>query len=314
MTPTEFLTIAGWQNAARTPMTGDASARHYARLTDHGRSAILMQAPDDGSTPAFQKIARYLRLNGLAAPTIYAGQPDQGLLLIQDFGDQRFADIADADPTAAPRLYQLATDVLIHLSRIPAMAGLPVYDGKTMADQAMLFFDWALPDQPLPDPALKEPLRQALITAARPFDRQQRVTMLRDYHAENLMLRSETGLAAAGLLDFQDAMQAHPAYDLVSLLQDARRDVDPQIEQDMTFRYMAETDHDSTDFYAAYALYGTARALRILGIFARLNARDGKARYLAFAPRVRANLERNLQHPHLSDIARVLTPWLEATA
>lgn len=314
VTLTEFLTIAGWQDALQTPMTGDASARRYTRLTDGGRSAILMQAPDDGSTPAFQRIAHYLRLNGLAAPVIHAGQPDHGLLLIEDFGNQRFADIADAEPTAAPHLYELATDVLIHLSRIPAMAGLPVYDGKTMAEQAMLFFDWSLPDQPLPDSALKVPLRQALITAARPFDRQRRVTMLRDYHAENLMLRAADGLAAAGLLDFQDAMQAHPAYDLVSLLQDARRNVDPHIEQDMTFRYMAETDHDSTDFYAAYALYGAARALRILGIFARLNARDGKARYLAFAPRVRANLERNLQHPHLSEVARVLTPWLEATA
>lgn len=314
MTVESFLTLAGWQSAQCTPMTGDASARQYARLVHKHRSAILMQVPRDGSTRAFMDIARYLRLNGLAAPEIYAGQPDEGFLLTEDFGDQRFADVAASDADRAPHLYALATDVLIHLSRVPAMNGLKPYDGRTMAEQAGLIFEWALPSQPLPDPDLATPLADALKRAARPFDRMPQVTMLRDYHAENLMLRDAEGIQAAGLLDFQDAMRAHPAYDLVSLLQDARRDVNPAIEQEMTFRYMAQTDCDSTDFYAAYALYGTGRALRILGIFARLAARDGKARYLDFVPRVRANLERNLAHPHLSEVAKCLEPWLEATA
>ncbi len=314
MSVTEFLTLAGWQNAQISPMTGDASARQYSRLQRKQETAILMQAPQDGSTPAFARVARYLRQNNLAAPQIFAAQPDQGLLLTEDFGAYRFADIADQEPDRATSLYALATDVLIHLSRIPAMDGLQPYDGKAMAAQAELIFEWALPAKPLPDLTLAKPLNNALRQAARPFDRMPRVTMLRDYHAENLMLRDAEGIQAAGLLDFQDAMAAHPAYDLVSLLQDARRDVDPAIEQEMTFRYMAETDCDNTDFYAAYALYGTSRALRILGIFARLAARDGKTRYLDFVPRVRANLERNLSHPHLSEVARCLTPWLEATA
>lgn len=314
MTVESFLTLAGWQDAQFTPMTGDASARKYTRLVHKQRSAIMMQAPRDGSTQAFMDIARYLRVSGLAAPKIHAGQPDEGLMLTEDFGDQRFADVADSDPDRAPQLYALATDVLIHLSRVPAMDGLKPYDGRTMAEQAGLIFEWALPSQPLPDPDLAAPLTDALKRAARPFDCMPQVTMLRDYHAENLMLRDAEGIQAAGLLDFQDAMRAHPAYDLVSLLQDARRDVDPAIEQEMTFRYMAETDCDSTDFYAAYALYGTGRALRILGIFARLAARDGKTRYLDFVPRVRANLERNLSHPHLSEVAKCLNPWLEATA
>ena len=314
MSVTEFLTLAGWQNAQISPMTGDASARQYSRLQRKQETAILMQAPQDGSTPAFARVARYLRQNNLAAPQIFAAQPDQGLLLTEDFGAYRFADIADQEPDRATSLYALATDVLIHLSRIPAMDGLQPYDGKTMAAQAELIFEWALPAKPLPDLTLTKSLKTALRQAARPFDRMPRVTMLRDYHAENLMLRDAAGIQAAGLLDFQDAMAAHPAYDLVSLLQDARRDVDPAIEQEMTFRYMAETDCDSTDFYAAYALYGTGRALRILGIFARLAARDGKTRYLDFVPRVRANLERNLSHPHLSEVSRCLTPWLEATA
>lgn len=314
MTVQDFLTQAGWQNARIEPMTGDASARRYARLSLGQSTAILMQAPHDGSTRKFMEIARYLRLSGLSAPEIYAAQPDQGLLLTQDFGDLRFADVADREPERASALYSLATDVLIHLSRVPAMAALQPYDGKTLAEQAGLIFEWALPSQPLPDPGLAAPLTEALKRAARPFDLMPQVTMLRDYHAENLMLRDAEGIQAAGLLDFQDAMRAHPAYDLVSLLQDARRDVDPTIEQEMTFRYMAETDCDSTDFYAAYALYGVGRALRILGIFARLAERDGKTRYLDFAPRVRANLERNLSHPHLSEVAHCLDPWLEATA
>lgn len=314
MSVTEFLTLAGWQNAQISPMTGDASARQYSRLQRKQETAILMQAPQDGSTSAFARVARYLRQNNLAAPQIFAAQPDQGLLLTEDFGAYRFADIADQEPDRATSLYALATDVLIQLSRIPAMDGLQPYDGKAMAAQAELIFEWALPAKPLPDLTLAKPLNNALRQAARPFDRMPRVTMLRDYHAENLMLRDAAGIQAAGLLDFQDAMTAHPAYDLVSLLQDARRDVDPAIEQEMTFRYMAETDCDSTDFYAAYALYGTGRALRILGIFARLAARDGKTRYLDFVPRVRANLERNLSHPHLSEVARCLAPWLEATA
>lgn len=314
MTLAAFLKAAGWQNADIQPMTGDASARQYARLHGKGRTAILMQAPNDGSTEAFVAVDRYLRAQSLAAPTLYAAQPDQGLLIIEDFGDTRFADVADKDGSRASELYELATDVLIHLSRVPAMADRCVYDGKTMAEQAELIFEWALPGKPLPDPAMATALKDALIQAAMPFDRGRRVTMLRDYHAENLMLREASGLQAAGLLDFQDAMLAHPAYDLVSLLQDARRDVDPAIEEEMTFRYMEHADHDSADFYAAYALYGVGRALRILGIFARLAARDGKDRYLDFVPRVRANLIRNLAHPHLSDVARILDSWLESTA
>ncbi|MEY8881369.1 aminoglycoside phosphotransferase family protein [Donghicola sp. XS_ASV15] len=313
MSLSAFLQAAGWQNAHIQPMTGDASARQYARLHSKGRSAILMQAPNDGSTHAFVAVDHYLRAQSLAAPTIYAAQPDQGLLITEDFGDTRFADVTDKDAANASNLYELATDVLIHLSRVPAMADRSIYDGKTMATQAALIFEWALPGKPLPDQTMAAPLKDALIRAALPFDRGRRVTMLRDYHAENLMLREASGLGAAGLLDFQDAMLAHPAYDLVSLLQDARRDVDPAIEEEMTFRYMACADHDSTDFYAAYALYGVGRALRILGIFARLASRDGKTRYLDFVPRVRANLIRNLAHPHLSDVAGILDPWLEST-
>ncbi|PRY91589.1 aminoglycoside phosphotransferase family protein [Donghicola tyrosinivorans] len=306
-----LLKLAGWDKADATPLAGDASSRRYTRLTRGEDRAILMQAPkgEAGGTPSFARLARHLRGIGLSAPKILSGNPQAGLLLLEDFGDGVFARQMAEDPAQIMPLYRLATDVLVHLHERPAPEGLPVYNARMMADQAMLLFDWPLPDRPTLDASARDALHAALIRAALPFDRQKRVLMLRDYHAENLMLLTERqGIARAGLLDFQDACLAHPAYDLVSLLQDARRDVDDTVAEEMTFHYLSRTDRDSHDFYSAYAVFGTGRALRILGIFARLAARDGKDRYLAFVPRVLDHLRTNLGHPAMTEVAAILSP------
>ncbi|MGV3695401.1 MAG: phosphotransferase, partial [Paracoccus marcusii] len=185
----------------------------------------------------------------------------------------------------------------VDLHRQPVPAFVAPLDGAAMGDLAALFVDY-YPGADLPDlPALIADLHDCLCGDLPP------AISLRDFHAENLVWRGDAPL---GLLDYQDAVAAHPAYDLVSALQDARRDVDPATEQAQITRYLAATGLAEAPFRAAYALIGAQRALRILGVFARLAIRDGKPRYLAFMPRVWAHLQRDLAHPALAPLRAML--------
>jgi len=309
-----FLAAAGWGDASLLPLAGDASARRYFRVTRTDTSAVLMDAPPgQGDSPAsFVTIANHLLGLGLSAPQILAQDLAQGFLLLEDLGDGLFARLIPNDPAIEAPLYAAATDVLVHLQRHPAPAALPDLAPAAWADAATLALTWyrfAITGTRA-DPTAFEATLTALL--ARHAD-QPRVLILRDYHAENLLwLPSRDGLRRVGLLDFQLGQMGQPGYDLVSLLQDARRDVPAAIEAAMTRRFITATGTSEAGFSAGYAALGAQRALRILGIFARLCLRDGKPAYLGLIPRVWGHLARNLGHPALAPLAALCQDLLPA--
>lgn len=293
----EFLASHGWRNSVVTLVAADASFRRYFRaIAEDGRHAVLMDAPPPHEDPRpFIDISRYLVGHGFRAPEIYAADLDRGLVLIEDFGDLQMRQHLDVAPLDTDKIYRHAIDVLVRLANTP-VAKLPHYDEQAYIREVKLLSEWYMPAMGLAaDEAEYEALwRRALV----PISCQQRVTVLRDYHAENIMLLPDGG---QGIIDFQDALIGHPAYDLVSLLQDARRDVDPVLEQAMLAYYRGATDADA-DFDLHYALLGAQRNAKIIGIFTRLWKRDGKERYLSFLPRMWGLLERDLAHPGLAEL------------
>jgi aminoglycoside/choline kinase family phosphotransferase len=295
-----FLAANGWGDAEILPLAGDASFRRYFRAVAPGRVAVLMDAPPPHEDPRpFLHVAGHLTGLGFAAPAILASDLDQGLVLIEDFGDARMAEVIAADPAREELVYAQAIDLAAALHRHPPAAALRPYDMAEYLREAALFTEWYAPAVGLAvDTAA---YRAAWQEALAPLAGVQTVTVLRDYHAENVMLLPGGGL---GLLDFQDALAGHPAYDLVSMLQDARRDVPETLEASMLDRYAAAMPLDRT----AYALLGAQRNAKILGIFTRLWKRDGKPRYLAYQPRVWRYLERDLAHPALAPVAQ----WFDA--
>jgi N-acetylmuramate 1-kinase len=304
-----FLAKAGWADAQRRRLAGDASFRRYERLQGPRGRAMLMDAPPPHEdVRPFVRIAEHLRALGYSAPAILARDIDAGLLLIEDFGDDTFTRLL-AGGANEEELYRLAVDVLIGLHRQPraAMIEVPPYDEERLLTEAALLTDWYLPaiDRPVSAAARDEYLsiwRQAFAVL-----RGQPVTLvLRDYHVDNLMrLPGRPGVAACGLLDFQDALIGPPAYDLVSLLEDARRDVGSTTITHMTKHYLdAFPSLDRERFMAGYAVLGAQRNAKIVGIFTRLMARDGKPHYLGHIPRVWRLLEGDLRHPALADMRR----------
>jgi len=295
-----FLTAHGWGDADILPLAGDASFRRYFRAVAPGRSAVLMDAPPPHEDPRpFLAVASHLTSLGFAPPEILAVDLDQGLVLIEDFGDARMAEVIAADPARETPIYEAAVDLLVDLHRHAAAADLPPYDRAVYQREAALLPEWYAPAVELDVDV--EAYRAAWDEALAPLYGAQPVTVLRDYHAENIMLLADGRL---GLLDFQDALAGHPTYDLVSLLQDARRDVSADLESVMLARYRAVMPFDD----AAYALLGAQRNAKILGIFTRLWKRDGKPRYLQYQPRVWGYLERDLAHPALAPVSA----WFDA--
>ena len=302
-----FVARAGWADALVEPLPGDASFRRYFRLRRGDSSAMLMHAPPPHEDPApFLAVARWLTDNGLRAPAILAEEAEAGWVLLEDFGDARVRDYLDAAPRDERAIYEGAIDALVALGRLPA-GPWAAYDDAVYRREAALLTEWYAPAAGLTVDAAG--YDAAWDAALAPLVARQGagVTVLRDYHAENIMLLGGD-LRTQGLLDFQDALVGHPAYDLVSLLQDARRDVAPELEAVMLDYYLAATGADRASFLADYALLGAQRNAKIVGIFVRLCKRDGKPRYLDMIPRVWALLERDLAHPALAPVAR----WFEA--
>lgn len=304
----DFLCDAGWAGAAVEPLPGDASFRRYFRVRNAGGSAMLMDAPPPREDPRpFLHVGRWLVDRGLRAPRIYAERAEQGLVLLEDFGSDRMRDWLDQHPEQEQAVYARAIDALVALQAHPP-GPFERYDLATYQREAALFVEWYCPAGGLAvDVAGWTAAWDAVLHPL--LERQQPgVTVLRDYHAENIMLigagDGSGGAVAAeqGLIDFQDALVGHRAYDLVSLLQDARRDVAPALEQAMLERYCTATD-PGPDFLADYARLGAQRNAKIIGIFARLWQRDGKPRYLSLIPRVWEALERDLAHPALAPVA-----------
>jgi N-acetylmuramate 1-kinase len=334
-----FLEEAGYDKASRTRIAGDASTRSYARLTAGGKSFILMNAPRRADGPPLKRglsysalahlaedvkpfvaIANALRGRGFSAPRIFAADYDAGFLVIEDFGSE--ALVAGDPPRPIVERYERATDLLVELHRreLPDRIAIspkveyriPAYDLDAFLVEVELLLDWYLPHRN----AAASPQARALFLsrwreALRPALDTPKTWVLRDYHSPNLLwLNERSGIAAVGLLDFQDALMGPAAYDLASLLQDARIDVPEELEAALFARYVrgrraVESTFEADPFALLYATLAGQRATKILGIFARLDRRDGKPHYLRHMPRVYAGLRRALTHPAL----KALDQW-----
>jgi hypothetical protein len=334
----QFLNGAGWGGARVTPLPGDASTRRYFRVAHGSRKAMLMDQPQHAessvaaahATPeerhalGYNAVARlagadvarfvaasqFLRKQGLSAPDIYVADPKQGFALIEDLGDALYADVL-ADGGDAHELYSAAIDALarLHNERAPALLPpdkpLHAFDETALVAETDLMTEWYMPlalgraatgDETAEHRAR---WRQVLdpVLAAEP------VFVHRDYHAQNLLwLPERDGLAKVGLIDFQDAVAGTRSYDLISLIEDARRDVDPALAEAMTRRYIAATGADDARHRAEMAVMAAQRNAKIAGIFARLHKRDGKPRYLDYLPRVWGYLNKDLEHPALAPL------------
>ena len=314
-TAQDFCRAAGWGAARRRFLAGDASARRYERLAlPDGRSAVLMDAPPGSGEDlaAYRRVDAHLRGLGLSAPAIFAADEAAGFLLLEDLGDGLFARLLAAEPGRELALYTAATDVLLALQAAAPLPGLAAYDAAAMAEAvapAITHYRFALTGS-RDDPA---PLIAAMAEALAALPPLPPAMILRDYHAENLLwLPERSGLARVGVLDFQLALLSHPAYDLVSLLQDARRDIAPATEAALIARFAAARGFAPEAFAQAYRTIGAQRHLRILGVFARLALEQGKTGYLAYLPRVWRDLLRDLPAPLAPALALLPAPEPDA--
>jgi hypothetical protein len=327
----QFLQASGFIEAGRKRMAGDASTRSYARLIQDDRTFILMNSPkrpDGGKIYAaavhlaedvkpFFAIDRGLRERGFSAPEIHHSDLEAGFLITEDFGS---APVVEGDPPA-PVLdrYEAATDVLAALHREPlpevlplvppADYPIPVFDIDAWMVEVGLMLEWYMPDRGVtPSEALRSEFETMWREILQRPVAAPRTWVIRDYHSPNLIwLGDREGLARVGIIDFQDAALGPAAYDVVSLLQDARIDVPEATELALFSRYIkarraADAAFDAADFAALYAILSAQRNTRLLGTFARLNRRDGKPQYLKHQPRIWAYLNRSLAHPALSSL------------
>jgi aminoglycoside/choline kinase family phosphotransferase len=303
-TAPDFLAQHGWGDAEIRPLAGDASFRRYFRIHGAGGdTAVLMDAPPEHEDIGpFLTIAGHLLDRGFCPPRPLAVDREKGLLLLEDFGDDRVGPVLQREPQRERDIYESAVDILARLAAQPAPTDLLPYDGGAMEREVRLFPEWYVPalDIPIDEegflPAWRSVWRDVLsVVEGNP------VLVLRDYHADNLMVLP--GRPELGLLDFQDALAGHPAYDLVSLLQDARRDVPADLEEAMIAFYCDRANvADREAFRAHYEVLGAQRNTKILGIFTRLWKRDEKPFYPTMHPRIWAYLERNLAHPALAPV------------
>jgi hypothetical protein len=309
-TAPDFLARFGWEGAEIRPLAGDASFRRYFRVhRASGETAVLMDAPPQHEDIGpFLTVAGHLLDRGFAPPRPLGVDREKGLLLLEDFGDERVGPVLGREPEREYGIYESAVDILARLAAQPAPDDIPPYDDAAMSREVLLFTEWYAPALNLQ--ADERPYLEAWRATWGDVERvamQNPVMVLRDYHADNLMVLP--GRSELGLLDFQDALAGHPAYDLVSLLQDARRDVSPELEGAMLARYCAAANvADAALFRAHYEVLGAQRNTKILGIFTRLWKRDGKPHYLPLQPRVWGYLERNLAHPALAPVRA----WFDA--
>ncbi len=310
----QFLESQGWGGAEVRPLAGDASNRRYDRLhNSDGTTAVLMDAPPDKGEDVrpFVRIADWLIAQGLSAPRIFAKHEAQGFLLIEDLGDRLFAREMVKHPEQQTPLYAAAVDALVRIQQATP-PDLARYDAAVTVPLAGRAFDWYQVGAGGQNKG-KELFSKLLFDIVSKFDAALDVIIQRDFHAENLLwLPERSGVSRVGLLDFQDAMLGHRAYDLVSIIQDARRDVPAEMAEMMRQRYLDATGVDPVEFNEAFAVFGLQRNLRILGGFARLCLRDGKAHYVDLIPRVWSYIQTNLNHPATASLRPLLTDALPA--
>jgi aminoglycoside/choline kinase family phosphotransferase len=307
-----FLDANGWGGAGREPLVADASFRRYERLTLSGHRRMLMDAPPPNErVDEFITIAQHLDYLGFSTPKIYAQDINRGLLIIEDLGNETFTNVLLAEEKNEAILYKLAVDVLIELHSFSLKLILPpntkTYSIERLLEESQLLCDWtwgALFGNK-PEAKVINSYQAAWKETLSPFINTDKTLVLRDYHVDNLMvLKNRSGIARCGLLDFQDAVIGHRAYDLMSLLEDARRDISSNIKETMLERYFnAFPSLEREPFSAAFAVFAAQRHAKVIGIFTRLCMRDGKTVYLKYIPRVWRLLERALSHPSLAPVA-----------
>jgi N-acetylmuramate 1-kinase len=323
-----FLKDAGLQEIRKIRISGDASNRRYQRIFSQGESYMLMDSPVDKEPVApFIKVDALLLERGFSAPKIIKQDESRGLLLLEDFGNTLFSKFfheaaVEDEQLVQQKLYREAVNILIALSQQGlegafACDDIPHYSEDILEREAGAFGEWFLPEI-LKGEQLKEAqhswtlLWRYLISSA---DLTPEVLVLRDYHVDNLCwLQEREGLQRVGLLDFQDALRGSKAYDLVSLLEDARRDVPPALQALLKSEYIAALGLDEAKFNRDYALYGAQRNAKILGYFVRLYRRDGKPRYLAMIERVWTYFLADIEHPSLNDVQQWIQKYFDHDA
>lgn len=308
----QFLNGTAWSASICEPLTGDASVRKYFRLRQDCQTAILMDASAIPQTVGpFADIDQQLRSLGLSAPEIFVEDRTRGFLLLEDFGDESFARLL-ASPSEGETLFALATDVLVtlHRAEMASPKGLRAYDPAKMLGDLELFLEWCTPKLPDREKAAFRAVWNEVLPLAHQVPNS---LLLRDYHAANLMLlRDRDDVRRAGLLDFQDAYHGPVTYDLMSLLEDARRDVPEAIRHAMIDRYLARFPAlDPDTFKTSLAVLAALRHTRVLGIFERLSQFEQKHEYkqLHFQ-RVQGLLRSALRHHTLAGVNR----WMEQHA
>ncbi len=346
-----FLKAAKWGAATRDPVPGDASSRRYERLSMDGQKAVLMDAPKGVETPsepegasiderkalgynalariagnnpeAFACIANELSKRGFSTPKIIAVDIDKGFMLLEDLGDDLYARVIERNPFVERKLYEAAVDTLaaIYRSSFPKHMSFQGhewqvrdYDEAAMLAEVDLFLDWYAKDfgHDIKGDGRKE-WHKLWMEAFKSFNAHAPGLALRDFHAENIFwLPERQAVSRVGLIDFQDGLFAHPAYDLASLLDDARRDVSETLKWDMMARFCEKAGIPADkNFTLAYYTMAAQRNTKILGIFVRLAERDGKLQYRALIPRVEENLRQNLGcMSELLDLENWLEEWV----
>ena len=307
-TLSDFLAANGWRDRDRAVLADDASFRRYDRLRDGWRRAVLMDAPPDKEdTRPFIRIAGILRDAGLSAPEVIAQDMENGFLLLEDLGDDTFTKVLAAGGDEAT-LYAQALEALAALYRrvdLSALDDLPRYDEALYLREVSLLTDWYLPAIRGPlDDSVRESFVEAWRAVLSLASGVPSTLVLRDYHVDNLMwLPERESPGCVGLLDFQDGVVGPVTYDLVSLFEDARRDVSPAVTVRLLDRYLSLfPEIDRTAFEASYAVLAAQRSTKILGIFTRLAHRDGKPGYLRHTARLWRWLEGDLRHPALAPV------------
>jgi len=308
-----FVEKCGLNGAEITPLAADASFRSYHRVLHNGEPMVLMDAPPPKEDiRPFCAVAQRLCDLGFSAPKMLGRDVEQGFLLLEDFGNGTFTNLL-ADGADEAALYDLATDVLIALHKMPdpdaPLDGhdLPDYDADLYLKETSLLPDWFLPSVGM---MICENGRReydaAWLSVLPEVNRLPQTLVLRDFHVDNLMqLPNREGVAACGLLDFQDAVRGSVLYDVMSLLEDARRDIHPDLISRAKQKYLSAFQHiDPEDFNAVWAVLAAQRHAKVIGIFARLHARDNKPNYLVHIPRVWSLLETALGHPVLAPVKR----------
>jgi N-acetylmuramate 1-kinase len=322
----EFLTRHGYAGASVAPLAQDASFRRYLRLTGGPRPAVLMDAPPPEDVRPFLRIAGHLAGIRLSVPEIIAADPGEGLVLEEDLGDALFSpppleggETQSHLPTpplpAIPPMFDHAVDALVAIQRAALPPDLPVWDATAMAQTALgTLLDWWWPaafGSPAP-PTARQDFAGALDTLLRPLADGPRCLVHRDYFAGNLIwLPDRAGLRRVGILDFQGAALGHPAYDLVSFLQDARHDMpQPPVDRAIARYLAARPDLDPDTFHGAYAICAAQRHLRVACQWVRLAIRDHRPHYLAHGPRTWRLLDAALRHPAAAPLAAAMDRWI----